>query len=204
MDVYEGKEALRDRMRRARAALPEADVRQASRDVAVHVAQLDALRGARTVAVYAALPGEIDPDAFSHTLRERGVTRVWPRVVRRDPPTLVFCAADGVGALVRGPLGLLQPPDDAAPVALPAIDAFILPGLAFDRAGTRLGFGRGYYDAALREAGPHALRIALAHELQLVDAIPRTDADEPVDFIITPAGAHPTRARTHIKPEANP
>jgi len=83
---------------------------------------------------------------------------------------------------------------DRARVDVPAPDTIVVPGVAFDRRGHRLGYGRGYYDRAL-SARPEALRIGFCHSFQLVEKLDERPHDEPVDFIVTPDGAQATHAR---------
>ena len=70
------------------------------------------------------------------------------------------------------------------------IAAFVVPGLAFDRAGGRLGWGRGHYDATLAAASPAALRIGLAYERQLVPQVTREAHDMALHIIITEVATH--------------
>ena len=93
----------------------------------------------------------------------------------------------------RGGFGVREP---ASQLPQPAhIDAFIIPGLGFDRHGGRLGYGRGFYDAALRKQ-PAALRIAVGYDFQLQAAIPTGEQDEAVDFVVTPSERYTTAAHT--------
>lgn len=66
-----------------------------------------------------------------------------------------------------------------------SIDVVIIPGSVFDRQGGRLGYGGGYYDRFLAQAAPQALRVALAYELQLVDAIKLQPHDQLMDWLVT-------------------
>ena len=70
-------------------------------------------------------------------------------------------------------------------VAVEEVAAFVVPGLAFDRAGGRVGWGRGHYDATLAAASPGALRIGLAYECQLVEQVAREPHDAALHIIIT-------------------
>jgi 5-formyltetrahydrofolate cyclo-ligase len=135
----------------------------------------------RTLASYAALPGEIDllPLLAAHPDRRW----VFPRVsgealslhVIRDPLT----------GFRTGAWGILEPAPDA-PEAPPAeVDAFLCPGLAFDPAGGRLGRGRGYYDRLLAAARPDALKLGVCRSFQLVDATFSEPHDIAMDRIIS-------------------
>ena len=94
-----------------------------------------------------------------------------------------------------GPFSQLQEPPAGSPrVAPERIDVMLVPGVAYDGEGHRLGQGRGYYDRFLAQA-PRALRLGLCHDFQLVAAVPHRAGDEPVDYIVTPEGARKTGAR---------
>jgi 5-formyltetrahydrofolate cyclo-ligase len=193
-DENQTRAALRARLRQAREALPEAELRRASTAACGHVAALGAIARARRVALYAATRGELDPAPLAGALAGRVC---YPRVVASNPPTLAFHAVDGPAALAPDRFGIPAPPPTTPTVALDALDVVIVPGIAFAPDGQRLGYGRGYYDAALA-ACPAALRIGLCHTFQIVDRIPARAGDEPVDLLVTPDGARRTGARpTH-------
>ena len=94
--------------------------------------------------------------------------------------------------LKEGMLGIREPAPNAPPA--PPVDLFLVPGLAFDRKGRRLGQGGGYYDAALR-ARPSAFRVAACYSFQVLPDIPHDEHDEPIDLIVTPDGLYETFAR---------
>jgi len=166
------KEELRKSLRQRRAALTADEVRVASERCCAHAAPL--VHG--VVALYAAVRGEIDP---SHLLINDAV---WPRM---EGDHIRFC---------RGPLqpGKYDIPEPTGEERQP--DVILVPGVAFDRRGHRLGYGRGYYDRALA-ARPQVRRIGLCHSFQLVEALAEEAHDEPVDYIVTPDGAQATNAR---------
>ncbi len=119
-----------------------------------------------------------------------GVTRValLPRVVPGGP--LAFHAGPGLpGTPVAGLGRLVEPPAEAA---VGVADIFLVPLLAVDRQGTRLGQGGGHYDrtlAALRARRP-VLAVGVGWDMQRVDALPRDPWDMPLDAVATPSGWH--------------
>ncbi len=114
----------------------------------------------RTIAVYSALPGEIDLSAI---LLLRAETQwVYPKVSGAE---LTFHS--GLD-LVSGAFGILEPAAGSPEVGVDKIDAFICPGLAFDPRGGRLGRGRGFYDRMLAKARPDAIKLGVCFEIQLV------------------------------------
>ena len=92
--------------------------------------------------------------------------------------------------LLPGTLGIPEPPpelqNDVQRRGRPEdIDLVLIPGLAFDRHGNRLGQGKGYYDRFLMSLRPAAFKLGLAFECQIVDDLPRTPHDAPVDAVLT-------------------
>ncbi|HEX4421247.1 MAG TPA: 5-formyltetrahydrofolate cyclo-ligase [Kofleriaceae bacterium] len=140
------------------------------------------------VAIYAAKGSEVDTARIDAALRAAGMTVAYPRVVPHQR-RLVFHAVP-LDALATAQLGLREPSADAAAVELADIAAFIVPGLAFDRAGGRIGWGRGHYDATFAAASPDALRIGLAYDCQLVEHVAREPHDVALHIIITEVATH--------------
>ena len=140
------------------------------------------------VAVYRAKGSEVDTARIDDFARTRGWIVAYPRVIARTR-VLGFHAV-APDELARSGVGLHEPSADAPAVALDAIAAFVGPGLAFDRAGGRLGWGRGHYDATFAAASPGALRVGLAFERQLVEHVAREAHDEALHIIITEVATH--------------
>jgi 5-formyltetrahydrofolate cyclo-ligase len=118
----------------------------------------------QTLAVYAALAGEVDLAAAVR--RHSNRCWVYPKVVG---PLLSFHAVSDPGLeLLPGAFGILEPSDQTPTVPVQAIDAFFCPGLAFDLNGGRLGRGRGFYDRMLAHARPGSLKIGIGFPYQRV------------------------------------
>jgi 5-formyltetrahydrofolate cyclo-ligase len=114
----------------------------------------------RIVAIYSALPGEVDLTPVLTRLPQ--ITWVYPKIIGHH---LTFHAGD---RLLPGAHGILEPHADTPEIPLSEIDAFICPGLAFDRSGHRLGRGRGFYDRLLAQARLDALKIGICFPYQIV------------------------------------
>lgn len=177
------KSSQRLALRAARAAFP--------RDAAWPVA--DAFRRrltpGLTIAAYVPIGDEADPAPYIAAAVQAGCTIALPHVGARAagggkdgdaPRPMRFLARDGV-TLVPGPLGLLQPPADAAEVVP---DVILTPLLGFDRRGTRLGQGGGFYDRAFSGL-PDAWRVGIAWSVQEVDALVADPWDVPLHAIAT-------------------
>lgn len=150
-------------------------------------AELDRWQAGAMVALYAAKDSEVATDAIDAAARERGLVVVYPRVTEGER-VLSFAAVER-RALVPAKYGLLEPRAGEPVVALGEIAMFIVPGVAFDREGHRIGWGRGHYDATLA-AAPNARRIGLAFECQLVANVQREAHDAPMHAIITEVATH--------------
>jgi 5-formyltetrahydrofolate cyclo-ligase len=140
------------------------------------------------VALYAAKGSEVATASIDVFARHSGLVVVYPRVIERHR-RLAFHAATP-DELVPARFGLREPPVDAPEVAVPSIAAFFVPGLAFDRAGGRIGWGRGHYDATLAAAAPGALLVGLAYECQLIERVAREPHDVALHIIITEVATH--------------
>ncbi len=130
----------------------------------------------RTIAVYAALPGEVD---LTNTIQRHPARRwVYPKIVAAD---LTFHRGDN---LVPGPFQIPEPAPGSPAVPLAEIDAFLCPGLAFDPQGGRLGRGGGFYDRMLAKARPDALKIGICFPCQIVSNTFPEPHDIPMDEIL--------------------
>ncbi len=93
------------------------------------------------------------------------------------------------GRLVPGRFGILEPAGPRlGPTAVGTAEVVVVPALAVDRAGVRLGRGGGWYDRALRHARPGAVVVALVFDDELVDRLPALGHDQPVTAVVTPSG----------------
>jgi 5-formyltetrahydrofolate cyclo-ligase len=136
--------------------------------------------GARVVGLYRALPSEIGTGALAAALTAAGKEVCYPIVVP-GARCLEFRRSSGV--FVPGSLGVEEP--TGPPVPLEVVDLLVVPAVAVDPRGFRLGRGRGHYDATL--AASSALSVALVFESQLVPSVPLGEHDRPVHAICTEA-----------------
>jgi 5-formyltetrahydrofolate cyclo-ligase len=187
--LVHGKDELRHTYRRLRDTVPLDEAAAAADAAAAHLLAMPVIARARTVAVYAPVHGELSPAPAVRALRERGVAIAYPRVLSGEQ-TLAFHVVAGDHELTAGTFGIREPSPDAprvGPGAPAPIDVYLVPGLAFDDRGTRLGWGRGYYDRTLA-SDPHAVRVGYCYQCQVVPDVPRTADDLPVHHIVTEVG----------------
>jgi len=184
------KEGLRRTLLARRAGLSPEEVLRASDVVAGQVETLPEWHTAREVLVYMAFGGEIGTERLVRGLLDRGARVLAPRCRPSEAGVLDVACVTCLSQLSPGAYGILEPDPASCPaLSLVSPDVALIPAVAFDRQGGRLGFGQGYYDRLL--AGPgfeHTRLIGLAHGFQLVDRLPLDPWDRPVHAVVTDAG----------------
>lgn len=178
------KAALRAAQRRKRRAAAATVGSMAAEAVADRVVQEFRLPPAGIVSGYWPLKDELDPRPCMDRLAGLGHPLALPRVQGRSRP-LAFHAWRSGDPLFAGPFGVMEPSPDA-PVASPRI--LLVPLLAFDRHGRRLGYGAGYYDMVLRDLRarePAPVAIGIAFAVQQVDEVPAGPRDQVLDAVVT-------------------
>ena len=176
------KQALRNEMRRL-LRWPEVAVRAAaSRQAQGRLIAQPEFRRARRVAIYWALPEEVGTERIREACHDDGREIAVP-AWQPDRGAYGFSLWLEGAPTVAGPLGIPQP---AQPVwvAAETMDLIVVPGLAFDRLGGRLGRGKGFYDRLLAAAGP-ACKVGLAFRWQICDRVPMEPHDIRMDLVVT-------------------
>ncbi|MFF2226405.1 5-formyltetrahydrofolate cyclo-ligase [Streptomyces globisporus] len=185
------KGSLRRELLAARALLTKEDALRAAAVLADAALHLPELADARTVAAYVSVGREPGTRALLEALRGRGVRVLLPVLLADND--LDWAVYEGPAHLLPAGRGLLEPDGPRlGPDAVLAADAVLLPGLAVDGAGMRLGRGGGSYDrvlARLTAAGAHPSLVVLLYENEVVARVPMEPHDHPVDAVVTPAGA---------------
>jgi 5-formyltetrahydrofolate cyclo-ligase len=178
------KDGLRAALLLRRRDRSEAD-RAAAAD-AVADALLEGLRGVGTLAAFVPDPMEPGHGRLPEAYPELGARVLLP-VIPSAGRVLDWAAY--TGELELGRFGLSQPTGPRlGPLAIAEADAVVVPALAVDRAGYRLGRGGGYYDRALVHARPDAVLVTIVFDDERVDALPREVHDRPVTAVVTPSG----------------
>ena len=174
------RSGMRRRARRIRDAIPPADRARLSVRVCDRALSLLAAVGTDTVMVYVSFRSEVETAALVAELR-RTYRVAAPRVAAAGRMEAMLMDTQ---PLVCSRLGVMEPPATAALVEPESIDAVLVPGLAFDGDGYRLGYGGGYYDRFLARCS-RALRIGLTFEAQMVESVRPHARDQPLDHIVT-------------------
>jgi 5-formyltetrahydrofolate cyclo-ligase len=186
--LVQRKAALRAEQRRRRQALGANASAAAAAAAARLLTELRLPPGA-VVSGYWPLADELDPRPAMTRLAALGHPLALPRVQGRGRP-LAFHAWGPGEPLLAGPFEVMQPAPDA-PLATPRV--LLVPLLAFDRQGRRLGYGAGYYDLVLRElraSSPPPLAIGVAFAAQEVEEVPTGPRDQPLDAVVTERAVH--------------
>jgi len=173
--------------------------RAASALACARLGALEAFGHASMVMLYMPLPREVDLTALAIACFRSGKSVCVPVVdwARRDMrPVEVASFDDHVMELDEH--GLRRPREEGRPIVPATIDLVVLPGLAFDASGRRLGRGGGFYDRFLARLGRGCTTIGLAFEQQVVDLVPATANDRAVDILVT------DRRVTHAGPSQSP
>ncbi|MFE1574673.1 5-formyltetrahydrofolate cyclo-ligase [Streptomyces fradiae] len=184
------KAGLRARLLAARALLTTEEVRRAADELAAAALRLPELAEARTVAAYVSVGREPGTRALIDALRARGVRVLLPVLLADND--LDWAVYEGAHGLARARLSLLEPSGPRlGPEAVAEADAVLLPGLAVDARGMRLGRGGGSYDrvlARLARVGADPALVVLLYPHEVVARVPEEPHDHPVHSVVTPDG----------------
>jgi 5-formyltetrahydrofolate cyclo-ligase len=192
-DAIPTKGELRHRVLARRDALEPAERARLSAAIVARLSALDAVRRARTVLAYAPFGSEPDTWPLLRAVLAEGRALLLPRVDRAARRLVLHRVTDLEADLAPGTWGILEPIPARCPVVLPpAADVVLVPGVAFDRSGGRLGYGGGYYDRLLAAwPPPRPPLVAPAFELQVVAQVPLLPGDHRVDRVVTESYVYP-------------
>jgi 5-formyltetrahydrofolate cyclo-ligase len=182
------KSRLRRLLRAERRALPADRAHGAGQAIAGHLSAMPGWPEARCIALYLPADGEIDTLPAAEACRASGKQICLPIVL--DGGGLAFAPWRSGDSLTRNRFGIGEPPASAGRVGLSDLDVLLLPVVGWDREGTRLGMGGGFYDRCLATADAVPLLVGLAYAQQRVDKLPRESWDIAMDFVITENGLY--------------
>jgi 5-formyltetrahydrofolate cyclo-ligase len=182
VDLARRKERLRVELESQRRAVPATHAEAAERALAAQIAGLPGFDSCRRLVLYAAVRGELSMEGIAQLAGMRGLPVLWPRV---SGERLEFVTA-AASELAPGAFGVPEPPAGRTAVPLAAGDWVVIPGVAFDRAGRRLGRGGGFYDRALAGCA-ESVRIGVGYDFQCVDEVPAGPLDQRMDWVVTNA-----------------
>lgn len=165
-----------------RRGISEDEFRSASLAIQHSFLETQEYHHARGLVVYAPIHNEVDTEQIVHAALESGKKIAFPAVVHHG---LVFREVTEISSMKKGAFGILEPCSTGKPFQLEDADIFILPGIAFDVTGHRIGYGKGYYDKTLHRLEGQGRLVGLCYDFQLVDRIAGESHDVKMDVIIT-------------------
>jgi len=178
--IAEQKIQLRKECRAIRKGLGDAYRAQASRAICERIVAWMAFAASDTILAYMPIQSEVDLTPLLELFPHK--RWVLPRILPEENGRMEFHLYDAA-RLVQHPFGMMEPAPDAPTVAAEEIELTLVPGLAYDRCGYRLGYGGGYYDRFL--ACFHGIRAGIVFHDLLLDAIPHGEYDMTVQWIVT-------------------
>jgi 5-formyltetrahydrofolate cyclo-ligase len=186
-NIPEQKRELRRWYRQMRKDLGNAARQQASLVICAWIESWPVFQRSAVILAYMPIPGEVDLTP----LFERQPQKHWglPRIIPEDNHRMVFHPYEP-GRLIRHPFGMAEPASDLPVIPPGEVELALVPGLAFDRLGRRLGYGGGYFDRFLRDFT--GVSLGVIFQALLLDQLPCLEHDVPVQWIVTEAGLlHP-------------
>lgn len=179
------KDQVRREMRARLTTFGAAERAKAGTAIAQRVWELPEVATAQVMMLFASLPNEVPTDAIAQEAWRRGVSLVYPRT-EAEPRGLILHRVRSLSELRPGRYGIREPDAQLCATVRPQeVDLVLMPGLAWDRSGARLGQGGGYYDRLLAATGWRATRCGLFFALQEVWRVPTDPWDARLDAVVT-------------------
>ncbi|NMA69105.1 MAG: 5-formyltetrahydrofolate cyclo-ligase [Desulfitobacterium sp.] len=186
--MSEEKRLLREEVLARRNALGEEERRKMSQEIRRVVSQLEEFKNASTIMVFLDFGGEVETTDLAQQILDQGKRLITPRCAPKRVliPALI---KDLEKDLEPGMWGIREPKKEGLIEVDPQeIDCIIMPGVAFDLDGNRLGYGGGFYDRFLERVRPETPRIAIAFHCQIVDKVPVGEFDKKIHMLVTEQG----------------
>lgn len=177
--AQEKKLKLRQTMLAKRQGISAESVSALSAKIAERLMQDSDVKQAQNVALYAAFRQEVSTAELADWFLSQGKRVCFPRVEENE--RLVFVPIKSLSQLKPGRFGVLEPDLVSSWVPLEELDLMLIPGVAFDEKGGRLGLGKGYYDRTLKDF--RGLSVGLAYDFQIVSEVPQEVWDQRVDRV---------------------
>ncbi len=180
------REELRRAILRQREELPVLERQEKSRVISRNFWRTTEFSRVGTIFLYVNFRSEVETMGILRQALERKIRVAVPLTLARESRLEAYEITDPDRQLRPGYCRIPEPDPNLSRLIMPAeIELVLLPGSVFDLAGNRLGYGGGYYDRFLANDAPHALRVGLAYEMQIIDKVPAQAHDEPLDYLIS-------------------
>lgn len=186
--LQQQRQQIRRQMRRQRQALSPAQQHAASKRLGKNLSTSLLIRRAERIGIYLAADGELDPLPALLAIQHRRHKLYLPILPKHADAVLHFAAWQPGTSLVSNHYGIGEPPLQQQLTPLWSLDILLMPLVAFDAAGNRLGMGGGFYDKALAVLARQPRRpllLGVAHAFQQLEALPAAPWDQPLDGVIT-------------------
>ena len=184
--ISAAKTAIRKTIIRKREALSDAKRDEKSLTVTQRVFELDEFKQSKAVLCFLSLPHEVQTDSIIWESFRLGKEVFVPLVNDRQGVLQVARIPSLDVEFVVRKYGVREPAPEVREIVSPSfVDFVIVPGLAFDVYGNRIGYGSGYYDKLLNELSRDIVSIGVGYDFQILDLIPHSDTDKSVQFVIT-------------------
>jgi 5-formyltetrahydrofolate cyclo-ligase len=175
------KNSLRQTLLARRKRLEVETCRALSRQLQQQLIATSCFQQASSLALYSPINNEVQTSDLLKAALQTGKRVYYPRV---SGERLQFCRVNSAADLSPGAFGVAEP--IAAPdTVVEQLDLIVVPGVAFDRSGYRLGYGKGFYDRELARVPAATLSVGLCFEFQLCPAVPHEAHDRPVRLVVT-------------------
>ena len=174
------KNQLKESILEKRNSLSKQEILEKSKKIENKLLNLEHFKKSKTIMFFVSFNSEVNTHNMIKKLFKYKIVVV-PKVVQHEIEPSVIIDFDNL--IPAGKFGILDP-IEAMKTAYKNIGLVLVPGIAFDKQGHRIGYGFGYYDKFLKKV-PKAIKIGLCFDFQVVDKIPREEHDVPVDLIVT-------------------
>lgn len=179
------KNFLRKRMRKIRRQMSADESRERSRLICERVEEFIYKKKLKSIMVFVSMKNEVNTRSLIDRLIDQNKIVLAPVMDDVTKELLPYRLTDHENELIRNDYGIYEPhPKVCEPFPAEQIELVLVPGLAFDRDGYRIGYGGGYYDRFLKKC-PQGFWMGVAYENQLIGYIPHEEWDVPVDMIST-------------------
>ncbi len=182
-----------------RDALPPAERAAFSTSIAAALKGMPEYARAHTVMLYVSFGSEVETWDLITAALAGGKQVTVPKVIKSEGALVPSLVKDPAKDLAPGAYGILEPRYDALrPVRPSSLDLILVPGVAFDAGGRRIGYGGGYYDRFLPTVAATAVCVAAAYEAQVFPALPQDAFDHRVDYVVTEKRIIDCRGRAKV------
>jgi len=183
-NVYNEKRQIRKNVLHARLCLSDYQLSLRSERVLYNLFDLPIYKSAKKIALYISIKNEVKTERIFEDSRESGKKLYLPRV---EGSILRFYEVKDPTKLKSGKYGIPEPNKEYPSISTENLDLVIIPGVAFDHSGKRIGYGKGFYDRSIKKICREK-RIGLAYSFQILNKIPFTKQDTDLGYVITDLG----------------